>query len=137
MSDLAPSESLDERLDRPRGWRWGRSAWARGLAFVVLLGAAIGSSAAVAHRGLHHLSIAGWLLIWGGFFLLGSGAMWFRTESALSYGEPDPYAPPGYPRDKLSWWGGSELGLAPLYLSFPRSSGQLLLVADHAACAAS
>jgi hypothetical protein len=62
-----------------------------------------------------HLSIAGWLAFWGGFSLFGSLAMWFRTDMAESYGEPDPFAPPGYPEDKLSWFGRQELAAAPLY----------------------
>ena len=67
------------------------------------------------HFKLDHLSVAGWLALWGGFSLFGSLAMWFRTDYAESYGEPDPSAPAGYPPEKLSWWGRNELALAPLY----------------------
>jgi hypothetical protein len=84
------------------------------------------------HISLDHLPVAGWLLISGGFSLLGALAMKFRTDMAQSYGEPDPYAPPGYPPDKVSWWGRSELRNAPLYwgmMFFFLVVGLLLLLA--------
>jgi hypothetical protein len=84
------------------------------------------------HVTLDHLSIAGWLALWGGFSLFGSLAMWARTDYAESFGEPDPYAPPGYPADRLSWWGRSELAHVPLYrgmMKFFLGLGLLLLLA--------
>jgi hypothetical protein len=84
------------------------------------------------HGSLNHLSAAGWLLILAGFSLAGSLAMWMRTDYAESYREPDPYAPPGTPPGKLSWWGRGELERAPLYRGMAwlfTGPGLLLLLA--------
>jgi hypothetical protein len=81
-----------------------------------LLGLGIFVGILLTHRRhASHLPLAGWLLAFAGFSLLGSLAMWSRTDYAESYGEPDPYAPLGYRPDKPSLWGRSELRNAPLY----------------------
>ena len=47
-----------------------------------------GGGAVLKSGRFEHLSIAGWLALFGGFSLFGSLAMWFRTDYAESYGEP-------------------------------------------------
>jgi len=131
---LKRCEGLFERRNTDARTLWGR------LPLLSLSLGALGGAIFVAvllthtrHGSLDHMSVAGWLLALGGFCLVGSFAMWARTEVAESYGRPDPYAPPGYPPDRISWWGRLELRNVRLYRGvawFFAVIGSLLLVAS-------
>lgn len=104
---------FDRRGSNPRTM-WGRVPLPS--LCLGILGLGIFVAILLTHRSHgSHLSVAGWLLAFGGFSLFGSLAMWGRTDYAESYGEPDPYAPLGHQPTKPSWWGRSELRNAPIY----------------------